>query len=137
MKAILIILLLGLTCFPSDLFSQVYKNRATEVAYKYNDSHGRWSKWSDWTNCDILVVTDLDKETFTIYSKEAQEFDIVNYYEKEYDAEGVEVFRMFCVDKEGIRCNIRERFVDDGVYFAQLYVDYADFMYVYNLAKNR
>ena len=133
-----ILLLLWALLFSPHLFSQVYKNRARDFAYKYKDDlHGAWSKWSYWTQGNILVVIDLDKQTFTIYTKETQRFDIVKNYRKEYDDKGVEVFRMSCVDKNGLKCDIRERFVSNRAYFAQLYVDYDDLSYVYNLVHDK
>ncbi len=117
-------------------YSQVYKNRAKQVAFKSKDSYGRWTKWTDWEDCNILIVTNLDNSKFTIYSKETQEFDIVKFYPKEYDDDGVETFRILVVDKDGLRCNIRQRFVKSDYYSSQLYIDYADFLYVYNLTSN-
>lgn len=117
-------------------YSQVYKNRAKEFAYKSKDNYGRWTKWSDWEECNILIVTNLDNSKFTIYSKETQEFDIIKFYPKEYDEEGVEVFRILVVDKDGLRCNIRQRFIKSEYFSSQLYIDYADLIYVYNLTSN-
>jgi hypothetical protein len=134
-KKLLFLCLISLFIF-SSAYSQVYKYRAKQVAFKSKNDYGRWTDWTEWDDCDILTVINLEKNKFTIYSKETQEFDVVKIYPKEYDENEVEVFRLLVVDKNGLRCNIRQRFVKSEYYHSQLYVDYADLMYVYNLVFN-
>lgn len=136
MKKKVILLLTIAFLISGSVYSQVYKYRAKQVAFKSKNSYDKWTKWSEWEDCNILTVVNLDKSTFTIYSKETQEFDVIKFYPKEYDDEGVEIFRLLVVDKDGLRCNIRQRFTKSEYFHSQLYIDYADFMYVYNLVSN-
>ena len=136
MKSKILLTIIFLVFITVTGYSQVYKNRAKQLAYKSKDNYGRWTKWSDWEDCNILIVTNLDNSKFTIYSKVTQEFDIIKFYPKEYDDEGVEVFRILVVDKDGLRCNIRQRFIKSEYFSSQMYIDYADFIYVYNLTSN-
>ena len=115
-------------------FSQTYKDRAIEFAYKNEDNYGNWTDWSEWNECNIIIVSNLEKMTFTIYSKETQEFDIVDFLPKKYDKDGFEIFEMVCIDKNGVKCHIRQRFLNkNSSPRSQLYVDYSNIIYVYNL----
>ena len=116
------------------MFSQTYKDRAIEFAYKTENAYGNWTDWSEWNECNVVIVTNLDKMIFTIYSKETQEFDIVDLLPKKYDKEGYEIYEMVCIDKNGSKCHIRHRFLNkNSSPRSQLYVDYSNIIYVYNL----
>ena len=129
---LIIALLFVFTCG----YSQVYKNRAKQFAVKSKSDYGGWTKWSDWDDCNLIVVINLDKSTFTIYSKETQEFDIVEHFPKIVDDDGIPVFKMLCIDKDGLRCHIRQRFIKNDYFTSQLYIDYSNLSYVYNLVSN-
>ncbi len=112
--------------------AQVSKWNTTDLAIRYVDEDtGRWTDWSDWEECHILVVINLDKEVVSIYSAEPQEYDIYDVGDTVSDELGGESLTLNCVDAEGIRCEMRLRVQDDGQ--AQLYVDYADISWVYNI----
>ena len=131
MKKILIVLLLTIG-IATTAEAQVAKFRATEVAFKAQNSYGNWGNWSDWENCSILIVLNRNNNTVHIYSKETQEFDIVNTISDWHnDGDGGQQLEVLCVDKDGLRCSMRFRQQNDGQ--LQLYVDYRDFMYVYNI----
>ena len=115
-------------------FSQTHKDRAIEVSYKTINSYGNWSAFSEWQDCNIIIVTDFDNKTFTIYSKEIQEFDIIKFFPTKTDENGQQTYEMLCIDKEGKRCHIRHRFLKKGLYArSQLYVDYNNIIFAYNL----
>jgi len=111
-------------------FAQTYKYKATEVALKTYEN-GRWSKWSDWEDVNILVVINSDKDVITIYSNQTQEYDIVEYLSEEEDSDGGTQVKWLCVNEDGSRCHIRIRKQSDGQ--LQLYVDFSDLMFVYNI----
>ena len=131
MKKIILCILFFLSL---NFYGQVYKNRAIEVAYKSMNDNGSWTTFSDWKECNIIIVTDLDKNMFTIYSEEIQEFDIIKFYPAKIDEKGYKTYEMFCIDKNGKKCQIRNRFLNGNNYAkSQLYVDYNDVIIVYNL----
>lgn len=131
MKKFLIMLLLAVG-IATTAEAQVVKYRATDVAFKFQTNDGSWSQWSDWESCSVLIVLNLNNATVQIYSKETQEFDIVDKVSDWHnDSSGGQQFEVSCVDKEGKRCNMRFRRQNDGQ--LQLYVDYRDFMYVYSM----
>lgn len=127
--AIVIILLSSLAVSKS--YAEVTKYTAYSLAMKSTDNRGNWSKWSNWESCSILVVLDSDKERFTIYSHKTQVFDIISYEDWESDGEGGRTMSLSCVDADGLRCTLRYRQDKDGDF--QLYVDYSNLMYVYNI----
>ena len=129
MKKFLIVLLLAIGIVAT-AEAQVVKYRATDVAFKSKNSYGNWSNWSDWEPCSVLIVLNRNNSTVQIYSKEQQEFDIIETIADWYnDNDGGSQFEVSCVDKDGLRCHMRFRRQNNGT--LQLYIDYNDFMYVY------
>lgn len=112
--------------------AEVYKYKSESFSYKTLDNYGYWSEWSDWVNSSVLVVVDIDKDVIRIYSEEPQEFDIL-YAEDTYDSEYNAMLMCQCVDADGVECQLRIRANTDGT--LQLYVDYSNIMYVYNIYK--
>ena len=131
MKKLFAVLLLvfGVTAIAE---ADVLKYRTTNFSIKVKDAYGYWGDWTDWQKCSVLVVLDSETERVRIYSEEVQEFDIIKTVSGwKSDLEGGEILEVACVDKFGSRCNMRFRQQHDGQW--QLYVDYADAMYVYNI----
>lgn len=132
MKKKLLFILIVLFSFCVRANAEVYKYKAESFSYKSVNDYGYWSDWSEWEKCSILVVISIDKDLISIYSSETQEFDIISS-EESSDTDGNPILQCQCVDKNGLRCQIRVR--SDGSGGLQLYVDYNDFMYVYNIVK--
>lgn len=128
-----ILLLVVMFCVTNIISAEVLKLTAYEFAYKASNDYG-WSDWSEWDDCNILVVIDSDRERITIYSNSTQEFDIIEAEDSYVDSDGDEVLKFTCIDAEGLRCGIRFILKQSGS--AQLYCDYNDLMYVYNV-RNR
>jgi len=129
MKKFLCVLLLALGV-ATTVDAQVVKYRATDVAYMSQNDNGSWSQWSAWEKVSMLIVMNLDKAIVQIYSSEPQEFDIVNTVSDwKSDSEGGQQIEFLCVDKNGLRCNMRFRVQSDGL--MQMYVDYRNVIYAY------
>ena len=128
MKKLIALLLFVVCAFQVE--AQVRKFYTTDFSYKYYDGY-RWSDWSEWDESSMLVVINFNKDLITIYSNEIQEFDIVEHLDSYDDDSGGSNIKFLCVNEEGSRCHIRLRIQSDGG--KQLYVDYNDFMYVYNI----
>jgi len=109
--------------------AQTYKFKTTDFAYK-GVVNNQWTDWTDWQSCDLLVVISVDRNMITIYSQDTQEYDIVEYQGEETDNEGKSM-KFLCVNEDGLRCLIRLRVQNDGA--KQLYVDFSDAMWVYNI----
>ena len=79
----------------------------------------------------MLVVINLDRNIINIYSEERQDYDIYEYLGEESDSDGGNSLKLNCVNKDGLRCQVRLRIQSDGS--KQLYVDFNDMMWVYGL----
>lgn len=112
--------------------AEVVKFKTTSVSYMTHDDLTGWSDWSTWEPTEMLVVIDADRDLVTIYSENPQEFDVIDTIEEnEYDNEGGTSTTFLVVDEDGLRCHLRFRVQSDNS--LQLYIDYNDFRYVYNL----
>lgn len=130
MKKILSIILLFCIC--SYCYSEVLKLKATYMAYKYERSNGYWTNWSEWEPTDILIVINVDKSVINIYSEKTQEFDIIEYLGEtnDNDGSGGTSMKFLCIDKNGLRCHMRFRKINNQ---SQLYIDYSNLTYVYSV----
>ncbi|MFI3267284.1 MAG: hypothetical protein R3Y51_01070 [Rikenellaceae bacterium] len=129
-KSLLCVAFLLAGTVTSVVAQSVMKFKTTDFAYKVNEGNG-WTEWSDWEESSILVVIDSNKDVITIYSEGTQEFDIYEYEGQEKSRDGGTIDTYNSVDADGVRCQIRLRDYDDS---SQLYVDYSNIMYVYNIA---
>ena len=112
--------------------AQTYKYYTTCFAYKYYENYG-WTDWSEWERSHMLVVISTDRNIINIYSDKIQEYDIYEYTGEENDDDGGSSFLFQCVNKDGLRCQVRLRVQSDGS--KQLYVDFNDAMWVYVLEE--
>ncbi|NHE58965.1 hypothetical protein [Cyclobacterium plantarum] len=112
-------------------FGQVIKLKTTALAMKFKHDDNRWSDWSDWERTSVLIVADDNR--ITVYSKEKQVYDIIENEGKKTDSDGDDVWSYFCINEDGARCRLRliKRNSRNGE--AQLYVDFNDMKWVYNI----
>lgn len=128
------ILLLGFIILMTNLaYGQVLKLKTTSFAFKTKVNNYQWSDWSEWKESSILVVIDFDKDRFTIYSKETQVYDVAKYEGKTTDYDGDYTWSFYCVNKDGLTCRVRLVKLNSQNGQNQLYVDFNDVKWVYNL----
>lgn len=113
-------------------FGQVLKLKSTSFSSKHKSEYG-WTDWAEWVEASVLITIDLQKERITIYSAEKQIYDIAENEGKEYDSDGDETLSLYCVDKDGLTCRIRFVTLNSKDNQLQLYVDYNDMQWVYNV----
>jgi hypothetical protein len=111
--------------------SDILKWQATELAYKTTDDWGNWSEWSDWEDCSVLIVINTATDRVNIYSSTPQEYDVYDTESAVNDNDGGSSITFHCVDANGLRCDMRIRVKANGQ--VQLYIDYNDIMFVYNV----
>lgn len=109
--------------------AEVINVDARSFSYKYKMDSGKWTAWSDWERSSVSIEINTDNSEIVIYSKEPQRFTI-NSSDSEEDRKS-KTLVCKCVDANGINCTIRLRITNDER--CQLYVDYADLVYVYTL----
>lgn len=113
--------------------AEVIKLQATSYAYKYQNDYGYWTDWTDWEYTSVLIVVNTDNNRINIYSNTPQEYDIYDYGRTQYDDDGGETTTLKCIDADGLRCEVRIRVERNGN--RQLYIDYNDAMWVYNIVN--
>ena len=128
MKKFILLFLLAFSAVVAS--AQSFKLNAYELSYRYVDGDGEWSEWSDWEKISILIVFYHDEELITIYSQKTQNYKVKEYVGENEDSDGNSM-TFNCVNDDGVNCNIRIRAQKNGV--RQLYVDFEDFSWVYNL----
>ena len=119
-------------CLTVTVSAQTYKYYTNSFAYKEFEN-GYWSEWSDWKPSHLLVVISFDRQIINIYSEEMQEYDIYEYNGEETDTDGGQSLKFNCVNRDGLRCQIRLRVQKDGS--QQLYVDFSDVIFVYGIEE--
>lgn len=111
-------------------FSQVKYFQTTQFSYKYLTEYNYWTDWSDWEKCIAKVKLDLDDDKITIYTKETQIYYVYDYLGEVEDDYG-QTIKFAVIDHEEDYGHIRLRVQNNGT--KQLYVDFNDIMWVYNL----
>lgn len=132
MKRILIIIMFGLFCVGA-VQAQTQWFKATEFAVKVVDN-GIWTKWSDWESVDINIKFDLSNDLIIIYSQETQIYKVLEQVKSPYDSNGTQV-KFKVLDQDYDKGFLRLRVENNGN--SQIYVDYADISWVYNVIRTR
>jgi hypothetical protein len=110
----------------------IVKLRSTTFSVKYKED-GIWSKWSAWEDASILIVIDGSKNRITIYSAQQQVYDVIDTDEEGTDEDGDDVLSFLCIDKDGTKCGVKLVAIRGANERLQLYVNYSDMSWVYNV----
>lgn len=132
MKRILIVIMFGLFCVGA-VQAQTQWFKATELAIKVVNN-GNWTKWSDWESVDINIKFDLSNDLIIIYSQEIQIYKVLDQVKSPYDSNGTQV-KFKVLDQDYDKGFLRLRVENNGN--SQIYVDYADISWVYNVVRTR
>ena len=122
-----------LLTFSATAFGQVYKLKSTSFSSKYKINDYRWSEWSEATESSVLITFDLNKERITIYSKTTQVYDIAEYEGKTTDEDGDDFYSYYCVNEDGLTCRVRLAKLNSQNGRNQVYVDFSDMRWMYNV----
>ena len=131
MKKLLTALLLCVACLTATAESQGYK--ATSYAYKYVNDYGYWTDWTSWLSCDVNIIFDLNNDVITIFSQRKQTYVVYSYDGASYDVGGGQYVQYSVIDQDYDYGKIRLRIEGNGN--SQLYVDFANVMWVYNVRR--
>ena len=106
--------------------SQKWELNASEYAYKVM-SYGSWTDWTDWIDCNVRIT--VSPQFIKIYSDSPQFYRVVGFKGK-----SVNTWKWYCCNAQGIYCNIRFKIDSEGEEQNQLYVDFSDAKWVYNVS---
>lgn len=107
----------------------VVKIRSQYMSLTIRDSENKWDEWSEPEECNVLIVFDTSNLKLNIYSKELQEYDIVDSESKKSEDEVTFVFN--CIDKEGKECLVSITKYDDPIDTGKIIVAYPLIAWVY------
>ena len=130
MKRLFLLLLLTASIISS---AQRYTFKSTAYAYKYVNEYGYWTDWTDWQSSNVKITIDTDTSVLSIYSKTPQVYYLKDYLGKFEDERGGIQYRWIIRDNEYLKAELRLRKELSGN--LQLYIEYSDAMWVYNIKK--
>lgn len=114
-------------------FGQIQWYKTSEISIRYlNKNTGYWTNWSDWEKCVVNVRFDLNNDVITIYSDKTQRYQVLELQDPPYDSSGKQV-KFYVKDQDGDYGHIRLRIENNGN--SQIYIQYADIMWCYNVRR--
>lgn len=127
---ILMISLCGFTCSAE---TQWYNSKS--YAWKQINSYGYWTGWSNWIACNVNIKFDLNTDWITIYSNKTQYYKVTTYHGTINESDGSQQAYFTAADTNGGVATIRLRIETNGN--SQIYVEYSNAMWVYNVIRTR
>jgi hypothetical protein len=115
------------------IHGQFYKYKSTSVSMRFKLDENKWSDWSEPEEAIILLTIDVNNDRITVYSKETQIYEILEYKDKTTDEDGDDVLSHYCLDKNGGKCFVKLFVLNSQNKRKQLYVFYNDMQWVYNI----
>ena len=115
--------------------AQVRTYRATTHAYKKVNSDGNWTEWSDWEDSDMTMLINFNNGIVMIYSPKTQNqaYQITKFIRDFTDSSGGEQTEFAITDQDGDNGHMRFRFETNGN--SQVYIEFKNIMWVYNVRK--
>lgn len=129
LMGLIAIMILALSTFS---FSQTYKLKTTSISTRQKTNNYEWGDWSEWKDVSMLITLNIDEERITIYSKEKQVYDIVDFEDEKEDEDGNRIMTFYCVDNDGGTCRLRMVKLLSNEVYSQLYIDYRTVSWVYS-----
>ena len=132
MKKVLVLMILSLFSISQLKAQNVLWFKATSFSIKYADSYGNWTKYSKWIEIDPMPVKiDLIDDIIIIYSNDQQIYLVKSCSKERRDRDGGTQIEMRVVDQDLDWGIVRLRKTREGD--LQLYVDFTDIAWVYNI----
>lgn len=108
--------------------------KTSSVAVRYVNEYGNWTNWTDWQSCIVDVKLDVANDKIIIYSNETQIYKVLEQDSVPYDNSGTQVaFKV--IDQDYDIGRVRLRVENNGN--CQIYVDFNDISWVYNVKRVR
>lgn len=114
--------------------TQWYKTTAF-ASQTYNYYTQSWNNWTSWQDSNLNIKFDLSNDIIVIYSSKIQVYSVFNVGNAYTDTSGGKQIKFNACDGDGDRADIRLRIEKNGN--SQIYVDYADMRWVYNVVRTQ
>jgi hypothetical protein len=129
------LLLTLLFLYSSSGFSQVIKYKA--ILFETDRFNNKKIDPPDRSQCNFLVVINLDKSKIQLYSNKYQDFDIVKVGKIVKTDEGNDIHQFSCVDIDGEQCILGYALITRRDSFdATLLIEYEKTTYQYYLKND-
>lgn len=112
--------------------AQVYRFKASSYSVLEMRPNGKWGDWSDAVQSNVVITLDGTKDRIIIDSNEQQLYTIEAYREK-ISNETDDILSFDCRDNEGSACSIQIITRKNQGNRKQLYVNFRDLKFVYNI----
>jgi hypothetical protein len=116
--------------------AQPIRFKTNSVSFTEKDTKGKWNEWSDFVKANVLITLDAKKNLITINSQEVQTFKIKAYGEIE-DNDEVNIVPFECVDNKFSMCKIFIITKKKENNRMQIYVNYNEVKFVYNIYNDK
>ena len=131
-KYFLIILMAMLFGAANKADAQTLYFKTYQFAIKYKTNYG-WTDWSDWKESDMKLKIDLDDDLIVIYSPNVQVYKVLRHEGNYTDDSGGKQIKFYAIDQDDDYGYVRLRVEKNGN--SQVYVDFNDVMWVYNVRR--
>ena len=132
MKKFIFTLMLMLSMCVTSAVAQTYWYQATGFSYR-QVSYGQWTPWAAWEASSVKISIDVDRDLIKIFSPMTQIYFVTNYDGSFTDSSGGRQIQYSVIDQDRDTGKIRLRIERNGN--SQLYVDFSDVMWVYNVVR--
>ena len=112
--------------------AQPIRFKSSSVSFTDKDAKGNWNEWSEFVDANVLITLDPKKDLITINSSEVQSFKIKAYGEIE-DNDEVNIVPFECMDNKFSKCNIVIITKKKENNRMQIYINYNEVKFVYNI----
>ena len=124
-----ILLFFSMCCYAGDNI-RYYETTSFSMKKVVN---GEWTDWSEWEESGMIITMNLTKDVVEILSPKAQIYNITENKGLYIDQDGSRNVNFSFVDQDGYKGVIRLRIEKNGN--SQMYIEYANVMWVYNLIQ--
>ena len=114
--------------------TQWYKTTAF-ASQTYNYYAQTWNNWTPWQDSNMNIKFDLANDVIVVYSPQIQVYTVFSVGSAYTDKSGGQQVKFLARDGDGDRVDIRLRIEKNGN--SQIYVDYADMRWVYNVIRTQ
>lgn len=134
MKRVILVLLAAI-CLSTAAYAESVWFNAYSYSIKYKNSYNRnnSSGWSSAEKCSVPIEFRIDEDVIVIYSNKTQIYAIYENAGTYNDSDGGKQQGYYVIDQDYDKGMIRLRIARDGT--SQLYVDFNDVAWVYNVVR--
>ena len=116
------------------IYARTNDNVQYYKAYQYTQKMSYQSEFDAWSKVEIPIVFNLTTDQIIIFSQRKQTYYIYKY-EKYISNEGRQAVRFYFIDQDSDRGSCRLVIRADGT--SQIYIDFSNISWVYNVVRTQ